>query len=191
MNNGEFSGGETEIDTREFGCASTFSFIGERRSLDALDYAFASTNTNMAFIVNAACEDDAASYEWPTFGVERRGPDQDGLLVATNNFVDPSWDGVEGIQPVGEGPQFGYTLERRANLLALAARNKGSITPEVMMEMMATPLEQGGPLLEGSRFVTCYQMVVVPQTLELWVRVPGFQDWTAIKLETLLSDQAR
>ena len=188
VNNGEFSGGETEIDAREFGCASTFSFISQRRSLDALDYAFASTNTNMAFIVNAAFGSDAASYEWPTFGVKRRGPDQDGLLVATNNFVDPSWDGVDGIKQVGEGPRFGYTLERRANLLALAERNKGSITPEVMMEMMATPLEQGGPLLEGSRFVTCYQMVVVPSALELWVRVPGFQEWTAIDLGSLLRD---
>jgi hypothetical protein len=188
VNNGEFSGGESEIASREFGCSSTFSFIEQRTSLSALDYAFSSTNTDMAFIVNAACGNDAASYEWPNFGVKRRGPDADGLLVATNNFVDPSWEGVPGIQPVGEGPRFGYTLERRANLLALAGRNKGSITPEVMMEMMATPLDQGGPLLGGSRFVTCYQMVVVPATLQLWVRVPAFQEWTPIDLEPLLQD---
>lgn len=188
VNNGEFSGGESEIASREFGCGSTFSFISQRTSLDALDYAFESTNTDMAFIVNAACGDAAVSYEWPNFGMKRRGPDADGLLVATNNFVDPSWDGVAGIQPVGEGPRFGYTLERRANLLALAGKNKGSITPEVMMEMMATPLDQGGPLLGGTRFVTCYQMVVVPTTLQLWVRVPGFQEWTPIDLGPLLPD---
>lgn len=188
VNNGEFSGGESEIASREFGCGSTFSFIEQRTSLDALDYAFESTSTDMAFIVNAACGDAAASYEWPNFGVKRRGPDADGLMVATNNFVDPSWDGVAGIQPVGKGPRFGYTLERRANLLALAGKNKGSITPEVMMEMMATPLDQGGPLLGGTRFVTCYQMVVVPATLQLWVRVPGFQEWTPIDLGPLLQD---
>lgn len=188
VNNGEFSGGESEIGTREFGCSSTFSFIDQRTSLIALDYAFENTNTDMAFIVNAARGDDAASYEWPNFGVKRRGPDADGLLVATNNFVDPSWEGVPGIQPVGEGPRYGYTLERRANLLALAEVNKGSITPEAMMQMMSTPLDQGGPLLGGSRFVTCYQVVVVPSTLDLWVRVPGFQEWTPVPVKTLFEN---
>jgi hypothetical protein len=188
VNNGEFSGGETEDPTREFGCSSTFSMIDQRTSLSALDYAFESTNTDMAFIVNAACGNDAASYEWPNFGVKRRGPDADGLLVATNNFVDPAWEGVAGIQPVGEGPRYGYTLERRANLLALAEKNKGSVTPEVMMEMMATPLDQGGPLLGGSRFVTCYQVVTVPSTFEMWVRVPGFQEWAPVDLAALFQD---
>jgi hypothetical protein len=102
-------------------------------------------------------------------------------------MVEKARSDPAGLCTVTKGPQFAYTLERRANLLALAGRNKGSITPEVMMEMMATPLDQGGPLLEGSRFVTCYQMVVVPSALGLWVRVPGFQEWTAIDLETLLS----
>lgn len=188
VNNGEFSGGDGQDPAREFGCSSTFSMIDQRTSLEGMDYAMHSANTDMAFIVNAASGDDACSYEWPAFGMKRRGPDSDGLLVATNNFVDPAWEGVPGIQPVGEGPRYGYTLERRANLLALAEKNKGSITPQVMMEMMSTPLDQGGPLLGGSRFVTCYQLVVVPSTFEMWVRVPGFQDWTQVDVASLFAD---
>ncbi|MPN28000.1 hypothetical protein SDC9_175434 [bioreactor metagenome] len=114
----------------------------------------------------------------------RRAPDEDGLLVATNHFVDPFW-GLESIALDDQDPA--YTAHRRANLLALGEKNKGKINPEVMMEIMSIPLENGGAFRAPN--VTSYQIVTVPKELKVWVRVPEVQEWTEVDLKPLFSEE--
>ena len=51
-----------------------------------------------------------------------------------------------------------------------------------MMSIIETPLEEGGAQNE----LTVYQMVAVPETRMLWLRVIGGADWTQIDLSGFL-----
>ena len=64
-----------------------------------------------------------------------------------------------------------------------ADQNKGSITPAKVMNVMSTPLEEGGVFLAPD--TTSYQIVAVPADLRIWVRVPQRLDWTQIDLQPL------
>jgi hypothetical protein len=104
-------------------------------------------------------------------------PEQDGLLVGTNHFVGPTWN----IAQVDEKVTTDTSMKRRQNLLALGEIYKGSFSPYVMMRVLDTPIDQGGATVEG----TIYQVIAVPAQLKLWVKVPGLQDWTIIRLGPL------
>jgi len=64
------------------------------------------------------------------------------------------------------------------NMLNLCNQNKGNITPEIMMQIMSTPILDGGPMVPE----TGYQMVVLPQDLKIWFRAPLHFNWTEIDL---------
>jgi len=73
-----------------------------------------------------------------------------------------------------------FIIRRRDNLIALADKFRGRITPEKMMEIMGTPLEKGGTFRAPN--FTSYQYVAQPATLKIWVRVPDVQDWIEVDL---------
>ena len=50
------------------------------------------------------------------------------------------------------------------------------------MEIIETPLEAGG----AQNALTVYQIVAVPETRMLWLRVIGGADWTQIDLSGFL-----
>jgi len=182
LNNGEISGGMFWVKPRAFGPVSLFSMINDAKNLSDLNTSFQSTNTDVALIVNAAQDNSSISYEWPTWGLKLRDPDQDGLLVSTNHFTDPAW----GIPEPEIGSHDVYqTTQRKNNLLNLSAQYKGRITPKTMMQIMSTSIEDGGPFRSQNvtSFATSYQIVAVPSQLKIWVRIPGFVDWTALLLE--------
>jgi hypothetical protein len=174
LNNGSSSDPSDFTDTRPWAPINLFSFLEQTESLSQLDYFFESTLPDLAYIINAADPESACSYEWSTSGVKRRGPDEDGLLVATNFFFDPSW----GQLPHGEDPD--YSVQRRDNLLALGEKYKGQFDPQVMMEVISLPLEQGGAFRAPN--LTSYEIVAEPGSLKVWVRVPEYQDWVEIDL---------
>jgi len=107
-----------------------------------------------------------------------RPPQYDGFLVATNHYIDPAWDLKQPIP--GSKFDSGQSVVRMDNLLNLGQNNKGKITPEVMMQMMSTPIPKGGPFFPNR---TSYEMVVVPSTLEVWFRVPHHYNWTGVDLK--------
>lgn len=74
------------------------------------------------------------------------------------------------------------TRTRRQNLLTLAKHFKGTIDAKTMKKIMDTRIEDLGATTEN----TLYQLVVVPESYELWVKVPESQDWTEINMKTLL-----
>jgi len=177
LNNGSTSDSSDFMDTRPWAPIDLFSFLEGAADLQQLSYFFETTRPDLAYIVNAADADSACSFEWATSGVKQRLPDSDGLLVATNHFVDPSW----GIPPPDvTGPDVDFSVQRRVNLLALGEENKGTFDPEVMMGVISTPLEEGGAFRAPN--LTSYELVAVPAELTIWVRIPEYQDWVEIDL---------
>ncbi|MBQ4281036.1 MAG: hypothetical protein II753_02940, partial [Spirochaetales bacterium] len=113
-------------------------------------------------------------------GVKRgESENPEGLLVSTNYFLNPEWD-----FPVPSNEDSWDAITRRENLLRLLDEKKGSVDVETMQRIIATPFEDGGAMLG----LTVYQLVVVPETLELWIRVIDSDDdsWFSVDLASLL-----
>ncbi len=141
-----------------------------------LDKNLVNASTPLGALINAADKQGSYSFEWMPYRYLERGPQEDGLLVATNHFIDPSWQLSQG-EPESSQDSY-YTITRMENLLNLCSQNKGNITPEVMMQIMGTPIEDGGAMVRD----TGYQMVVVPKDLKVWFRAPLYYNWTEVDL---------
>ena len=62
--------------------------------------------------------------------------------------------------------------------MAFAEANKGSLNVDKIMQVMQTPIMQGGVFDAG----TIYQVVAVPANLTIWLRTPNHFDWQKIDL---------
>lgn len=179
LNNGSTSDPGDYTATRPWAPIDLFAFLEGASGLEQLSCFFETVRPDLAYIVNAADTGSACSFEWATSGVKKRLPDSDGLLVATNHFVDPSW----GIPPPDvTGPDVDFSVRRRENLLALGEENQGEFDPELMMRVISTPLEEGGAFRAPN--LTSYEIVAEPAALKMWVRIPEYQDWVEIDLGT-------
>lgn len=154
------------------------TFLEDSASLEEIDGRIRSARPSDGCIVNVADHREARSYEWTPFDLKRRSPDRDGILVSTNHFQNPEWGFEEPIPDINDPI---YTEERRRNLLSLAEMHKGSLTPDVVMDIMSRPLSEGGPL-QTEELPTSYQVIAVPEDLKIWVRIPGVQSWTEVDL---------
>jgi len=62
-----------------------------------------------------------------------------------------------------------------------------------MKEILDTTMKDGGATwpLKGSEpaaaYQTVYQVIAVPEYLQIWVKVPGFQDWTKVELKKIMA----
>ncbi|MBN2169163.1 MAG: hypothetical protein JW738_07955 [Actinobacteria bacterium] len=177
LNNGSTSDPSDFTESRLWAPASLFSFLENAENVEQLAYWFSTTNPDLAYIVNAADKKTACSFEWATFGVKQRQPDRAGILVATNHFADPAWE----IPPPSEDPDF--SVQRRENLLAMGEKYKGRFDAKKMMEVISTPVEDGGAFRAPN--LTSFEIVAVPAELTIWVRVPEVQDWVGIDLGAL------
>jgi hypothetical protein len=157
-----------------------FSILQDFSSLAEADPALRSILANLSSIVNAADRSRAYSYESSLYDTRRRDQDRDGLLAATNHFVDPTWNLAQVDDRAASA-----TMARRRNLLTLAEKYRGRFDPRVMMKVLDTTIEQGGATVEG----TIYQVIAVPAGLTLWLKVPGLQDWTEVGLAPLFKRQ--
>ena len=107
-----------------------------------------------------------------------------GMVAATNHFIDPSW----GLAPPASGAASGWTHERLANLIRLAESGKGSIDAAPMRSIFDLPLSWGGATgtpATINQFSTIYQVVAVPAELIMWFKTPGYSDWQLVNLNTL------
>jgi hypothetical protein len=180
LNSGMVSGGAAR-QGQCFVPAEVFTMLQNCASLNELEGAMRSRVPDCSYVLNGAVPGGAMSFEWASAGVARRPSDRDGLLVSTNHFVDPAWRQPE---PLPGEPSY-FTVERRNNLLRLAEENKGQFGPQTMMKVISTPLEQGGAFRDQQ---TCFQVVAVPSSLQVWVRVPPSQKWAAIDLAPLFKE---
>ncbi|MDO9527802.1 MAG: C45 family peptidase [Syntrophales bacterium] len=172
VNDGTPSGGNIITENRILNFIQILGFLFNSSDMTQLDAAMFSSKPAVAILLNVADENVAYSYEWPTFGIKRRGEDKPGLLVSTNHFVDPSW----WIAPP-PGDIF-QTFSRRANLLALGEKYKGKFSVKVMMKVLDTPYDKGG----AQRSHNIYETIFVPKSLKLWVKTLGTSGWEAVDL---------
>ena len=167
--------------TKNFICPQLeiFRLLQNSSNMSELDKNFANENNpiTLGLIINAADKQGSYSYEWMPYRYVKRNPQDNGLLVATNHYLDPSW-GLNEPEP-GSSEDVGDTVLRMNNIINLSKSNRGNITPEIMMQIMGTPLDKGGPLVPQMG----YQVVVVPEDLKMWVRSPQYFNWTAVDLK--------
>jgi hypothetical protein len=154
-----------------------FSYLQDYRNLEEFDRAMLSTLPDLSTIINAADTTRAYSYESTLWDTKRRNEDADGVVAAANAFSLPGWN----ISPID--PNKGDTSPtRKGNLLKLAAKHKGSITPAVMMNILDHTMDNGGATHAG----TIYQVVAVPADLKIWLKVPGRVEWTEVPLRGVM-----
>lgn len=151
-----------------------FDVLFEARTMDDMDAFFHGTKSFAGFLIGVSDGKTARCYEWCPAGVKVGSTDTpDGLMVMVNHYVNPEWE-----YPVPADENCWNSLTRRANILALAEKNKGRFDVGTMCELMFTPIEEGGP-----RFApTLYQIVTVPSEKTLLLRTPFDSEWQSIKL---------
>lgn len=172
INDGAVSGGSDLNGNKLVVTIMPLTFLLDSSTMDQLDSAIETTRSSYAIIYNVADKNIAYSYEWSINDVKRRAPDADGLMVATNHFVDPAWK-----SPEPEGDPYN-TVVRRKNLLALGEQYKGRFNPGTMMAILDLPYDRGGV----TRDSTIYEIVAIPAELKIWLKAPGYQDWTEVEL---------
>jgi len=146
-------------------------FMFDSANLDTLSTEVASTRPNMPQICLVCDKNMGISYELTSTDYRKAPPTADGLVVQTNDFVDPDW---------GETQSNSATSDQRYdNMLNLANQNKGKIDVATMKKMMSTPMSEGGPFRPGE---TVAKQVFVPATLEYWAAIPGYQEWVQVPL---------
>lgn len=177
INDGAVSGGQDLNNNQLVVTIMPLTFLLDSSTMESLDSAIGTTRADYAILYNVADKNKAYSYEWSINDVKRRAPDADGLMVATNHFLDPAWNSPE---PEGDPHN---TISRRKNLLALAEKYKGRFNPEAMMTVLDLPYDKGGV----TRDFTIYQIVAVPAELKVWLKAPGYQDWTEVDIGKLFT----
>ena len=180
LNNGRPSANIKSPDSRVTGTTMLFSALFEVDELEDWDLFFNTVNCSSSYIINVADSEGAISYEWCPIGVKHGGTDQpEGLLVSTNYFVNPDW-----LFAIPSDAASWEGLTRRSNLITLCEASKGQIDDRKMLEIIGTALEDGGAMNE----LTVFQMVMIPETRMLWLRVIGGAGWTQIDLSGFLLD---
>ncbi|MDO9539223.1 MAG: C45 family peptidase [Methanocalculus sp.] len=175
------SGSTLEIAGRPDLIGEFFRFMLDYSDMDELDAGIMTTRADCAWIVNAAGPDRAYSYEETVYDIKRReGP---GVIAAANHFIDPSWRLA--------APPAEHSTSRYANLLRLAEENRGSIDGEQMVKIRDVQVEDCGAtfrhsMLEGMLYSSDHQVVYVPETRMLWMKVVD-RDWQKVELAPLFS----
>ncbi|MCR4676604.1 MAG: hypothetical protein K5634_05180 [Sphaerochaetaceae bacterium] len=180
LNNGKPSASMKSPNARITGTTMLFNTMFESDELSDLELFFNTTNCSSSYIINVADENMAFSFEWCPVGVkhgEQTLPE--GLLVSTNYYVNSEWE-----FPVPDDAKSWNGISRRNNLIKLCEENKGKIDSEKMMKIIETDYKDGG----AKNDMTVFQLVVVPETLSLWVRVVNAPEpkWEAINLSEYL-----
>jgi len=182
INDGMLCGDMEYPDDRTSSLINNVCFMLDSSNFETLDVYLLSTRLSYPFIINVADKNKACSYEDSTTKCTRREAQQDGLLVATNHFIDPSW----AVPAEWQATEFWQIMvqnsqQRRDNLIALAEKNKGQIDASVIEDILDTTMENGGATVDA----TIYQFVAVPAELGLYVKAPGYQDWVLVDLGEL------
>jgi len=157
-------------------------FLMSSPDLGGIDGCIKGAKANCPIIVSAGDKKGSYTYEWTTSGMKRRSENKDGILVTTNHFAHPSWK-----RPAPLPGAYMMTLERRANLLSLGERHRGKFNIQKMKDVLDTTVDKGGATHVDQ---TTFQMIIVPDKLEMHVKIPDFQDWTELDIRIPLTRYA-
>lgn len=180
-NNGADSGSMLAMNDRPDLISEFFRFMLDYSTMKQLDAGVMNTRANIAWIVNTAGPEEAHSYEETVWDVKRR--DGNGMIAATNHFVDPEWH-------FSSVPAENSAI-RYDNLVSLAEQSKGRIDAQKMMDIRDITIGNGGARflhssLGGDSYSTNHQVVFVPETRTLWIRVVD-NDWQKVELAPLFA----
>lgn len=180
LNNGTFSSRLKAPNLRVTGTSQLFSMLFEVDTLELMDIYFNSLNNSSAYIINATDGKTVHSYEWCTIGMQRGdGADPDGIFASTNHYVSPDWE----FEAPDEEKSL-HTTQRRNNLIAQCEARKGEIDAKAMMEIIDTPIENGGTVNR----LTVYQIVATPAARTLWLKTTRQTEWTEFDLGAFFAE---
>ena len=179
LNNGSPATRINSPVARITGTTMLFAALFETDDLLDWELFFNTIACSSSYIINLADSQRAVSYEWCPIDAKRGdGMLPEGLMVSTNYYVNPEWLFV---QP--SDAQCWNGITRRNNLINLCEASKGAIDEQKMKEIIGTKMEEGGAM----NAMTVYQMVVIPETKSLWLRVTGGEEsWLQIDLSGFL-----
>ena len=130
---------------------------------------------NCDYIINAADDAKAVSFEWSSAKLIERPVNAPGLLVSTNSYQSKRWPSTL--------KDFATSIQRQNRLLVEGSE----MTPFNLPGMKAVfdnPYQAGGVSFlgdgGGGGAHTMYQMVAMPGDRSLWVKIPGYQPWQKI-----------
>ncbi len=176
---------EPAPDTRPDLVSEFFRFMLDYSDLSELDAGLRGARTNVAWIVNVAGPDGAYVYEvTPNETRQRTG---DGVVAASNHFVDPAWN----LTPPAE-----HSRSRYDDLLRQAGEAKGSIDARKMMQIRDVRWEDGGATFvhsvlsrdhPDSLYSTIHQVVFLPESRTLWIKDLD-RDWQKVELRALFGE---
>jgi hypothetical protein len=175
------SGGSLSFDNRPDLISQFFSLMLDYSTLEQLEAGIMSTRPDGPWIVNAAGPRKAYSYEENVYELKRReGPD---VIAAANHFVDPTWH----LNVVPEA----NSIARYKNLLNLSGGKRGQIDAATMMKIRDVLIQDGGATfahyeMGGMNYTTDHQVVFVPGTRMLWIKVAG-RTWQVMDLKSLFN----
>ena len=181
LNNGKPSANVKPGDARVTGTTLLFSALFEADTIEDFELFFNTMLCSSSYIINVADPDEGHSYEWCPTGVKSGDEEMpDGLIVSTNYYLNPEWE-----YPVPSDEESWEGITRRNNLIGLCNEAKGAIDAKKMMEIIETPIKKGG----AENDLTVYQLVVIPETMDIWIRVTDGpnRDWTNINLSGILA----
>jgi len=158
-----------------------FRLMLDYSDLSGLKTAVLTTRPDVAWIVDVGSPEGAYVFEVGL--TETKIRTGDGVVAAANHFVDPSWDLTT--------PPAAHSVSRYTNLLSQAASAKGTIDAAKMMQIRDVVLEDGGAtfrhsILEGYPYSSNHQVVFVPATETLWMKVVDL-DWQKVELAPLFA----
>ena len=157
-------------------------------TFEQFDAAMNTARFGYPLLANVATPKEGYTYEIGTQDVVRRGDTNYGMQVIANFPIDPYWNEPANLTDL----QTGISLSRRANLLNLGEKYKGSINTTIMEKILDTRYSDGGASFEtgpqGSS-VTVYQFVYVPETRTLIVKSPTYDNWTTVELAPLFHNE--
>jgi len=174
LNNGMPSGGyEIRYDMIS-GTVQLMNMMLQADDMEYVDAFLRSTDNAMASIIGVADAGEARVYEW-CFGRVKRadGFTPEGLTVMNNHYVNDEW-GV----PEPDEDTCWHSHARRANILETCTGQKGSLTANALEQLLATPVSEGGCMLDAAR----YQFVYKPATGQLRFRIVEYGSWGEINL---------
>jgi hypothetical protein len=159
--------------------AEFFRFMLDYSDLDGLQAGILGARPEAPWIVDIAGPGKAYVYEVMAGTAKLRTGN--GVVAAANHFMDPAWN--------LSTPPADNSVSRYNNLLRQAGEVKGLIDAARMMQIRDVRWENGGATfyhtdLGGVSDTTNHQVVFVPQTRTLWMKVAD-KGWQKVELRPL------
>ena len=193
LHDGSAMGGQVVATERPSIGAAVLDFLAECDTAEDVGNRFNGSRPDICLIWDVADPSgNCFSYETTLNECRRRFP-EDTTLVAVNSFLNPDW-GIHTRDTISN------SLKRFQNITDRAAEAHGHIDAEKTMEIFDIRLfnedgtfkDKGGatkPKVQDAD-LTNYQMVTIPDSLDIWIKipVPAMQtDWRHIDLKTLFT----